>query len=409
MKFNFIKVLRAPRVPFFLGLALCVAGCGDAGQSGGGGGRPRFAVMYEVYDSSGSNSYLSLLETLDIPEVSTATATEYAGGRAFVQAYRGDLYIGLPETPTVIRYRVRDDGSLLELGQVSFANYGFDGGQFDDWNVTFLEPHKAYLMNFADGTTVIWDPTEMTILGEIPPPEGVVVRDGWAIEGSPAAVRDGRLYRTFNWANYATAEYSTDVLLAVYDLGTDEVLSVTTETRCSSLGNLVHQDEAGTIYFSNWIWPVAGAIMRNDETPCALRVNAGEQVFDPSYTLDYGALAGGRHGGMFSYLGDQQALVSIFYEENTTFDESTSPWSYVGSLNWRIWSVDLRTGTGAPLEGIGFNGGAYTPMRTDEGLVLLVPGGSEEGYATQVYEVLDGTVTPRVKLPGWSYQIVELD
>jgi hypothetical protein len=111
---------------------------------------------------------------------------------------------------------------------------------------------------------------------------------------------------------------------------------------------------------------------------------------------------------MFTYVSDHQALVSAFYEERTGFDATTNPWSYVGSTNWRIWSVDLESSTGAPLEGIDFNGGAFTPVRFGDQLFLLVPGGEAEGYATQVYEVTEGSASPRVQLPGWSYQLVEL-
>lgn len=46
----------------------------------------------------------------------------------------------------------------------------------------------------------------------------------------------------------------------------------------------------------------------------------------------------------------------------TTFDETTDPWAYAGSNFWQIWSVDMQTGTGAPLQGIGLNAGAFTPL-----------------------------------------------
>lgn len=64
--------------------------------------------------------------------------------------------------------------------------------------------------------------------------------------------------------------------------------------------------------------------------------------------------------------------------------------------------------TGAPVEGIDVNGGAFTPFQFDGRLFLMVPGGEEDGYATQLYELVDGRATPYVKLPGWSYQFVKL-
>lgn len=408
MNIKFKSASFALRFALATGSVLALGACDDDGSTFRveGGGEPNYAIMYEVYEDSGaSSSYLSLLSTLDVPAINPKHSIEFAGGRAFLQQFNGDLYIGLPSTPVVIRYSVDEKGKLEEVGRISFADFGFDGGQFDDWNVTFLSEHKAYLINFADATTIIWDPTDLEIVGEIAPPEGLD-REGWSLEGSPAAVRaDGLLFRTFDFADYATADYSTELYLAVYDTNTDSLVKMTTETRCPATGNLVHTDEAGNIYFSNWVWPIADALMRDGADPCVLRVNVGEDEFDADWTLDYGSFAGGRQGGMFSYLGNQQALVSIFYDENTSFTPETDPWSYVGSLNWKIWNVDMTTNVGAPLEGIDYNGGAYTPLRTANGLVLLVPGGDAEGYRTKAYEVVGSTVTPRVDIPGWSYQI----
>jgi hypothetical protein len=391
--------------------ALALGACGGDDDSGGGGagggGGALYAVMYEVYDDVGSNSYLSLLESLDIEEVDVTRAREFGGGRAFIQEYGGKLFVGDASAPTVTRYAVSEEGELVAEGTISFANYGLDAGQFDAWNVTFIDPDKAYLLDFKEGTTIIWDPSTMEIVGDIPPPDGIL-REGLSLEGTPGVVRDGLLLRTFNWVDYDTAVYSTDFLLAIYDVATDELLEVVEETRCPVPGNLVHQDEAGNIYFSNWIWPVAGTIMNDAPSPCVLRVNAGERQFDPAWTFRYGDIAGGRQGAMFTYLDSGRALASVFYEEETSFDETTDPWEYVGSLNWRIWSVDLEVGTGAPLDGIDFNGGAFTPVELDGRLFLMIPGGADENWATQIHEVADGSASPRVKLPGWSYQLVKV-
>ena len=143
-------------------------------------------------------------------------------------------------------------------------------------------------------------------------------------------------------------------------------------------------------------------------TPCVLRIKPGEERFDPEWVLDYRDVADGRHGAMFSYVGDGRALMSLFYDERTSFDATTDPWSYVGSNNWRIWSVDVEGQAGGPLEGIDFNAGAFTPLRFDDRVFLLVPGGEADNWATQLYEVTGDNAVPRAKLPGWSYQLVKL-
>ncbi|HEY8947008.1 MAG TPA: hypothetical protein VIM73_22345 [Polyangiaceae bacterium] len=387
--------------------ACTLAGCGDDTSDSAPNARALYAIMYEVYDDTGSISYLSLLDSLDVDEVDLSHAREFGSGRAFIQSYEGKLYVGEAESPTVIKYSLTEDGELDEEGRISFANYGFDKGQFDSWNATFISPTKAYLMDFRDGTTIIWNPTTMEITGDIPPPEDFH-REGYSFESTPGALRDGLLFRTVSWVDYDNAEYPSDFLLAVYDVQSDEIVELIPETRCPVPGNLVHRDEAGNIYFSNWVWPTAGALMRDAPSPCVLRIKAGENRLDPEWTLDYREVTDGREGAMFSYLGDGRALISAFYDERTTFDETTDPWSYVGSSNWRIWTMDMESKTGAPLEGLDFNGGAFTPVQFDGRQLLLVPGGESENWATQLYEITDGIAEPRVKLPGWSYQFVKL-
>lgn len=385
--------------------------CGDGDETNtiteGPAAVPSYAIMYEVYDDAGSTSYLSLLDTLDIAAVDTSRAREYGAGRAFIQSYNGWLFVGDSQTPTVTRHSLSEAGELVEEGVVSFVGEGLRTSQFDSWNVTFISPEKAYLQDFEEGRTIIWNPTTMEILGAIEaPPE--LLRAGLSLEGSPGALRDGLLYRTFNWVNYDDATYSADFLLAIYDVATDQLLELIPETRCPTPGNLVHTDEAGHIYFSNWIWPVAGTIMRGAPASCVLRINAGESRFDPTWTLSYPDVAEQRNGAMFSYLGGNQALFAAFYDERTRFDETTDPWSYVGSNNWRIWSLDLGSMASAPLDGLDFNGGAFTPVQFDGRLFLMVPGGEEQNYATQLHEVVDGVARPYVSLPGWSYQFVKL-
>jgi hypothetical protein len=397
----------APGLSIVLAALLPACGSAHVESAEAGGHGPLYAIMYEVYDDSGSTSYLSLLDSLERDEIDLDEAIEYGSGRAFIQAYQGWLFVGDAESPTVNRYSLDEDGKLVFDGSIGFGNYGLPAGAFDSWNVTFINEGKAYLLDFIEGTTIVWNPTTLEIIVDIPAP-AEFHREGWSLEGTPGIVRDGLLFRTFDWANYDEAAYSTDILLAVYDVETDELVKLEPETRCPVPGNLVHQDESGNIYFSNWVWPVAGAIMRGAPDSCVLRINAGETSFDPEWTLSYQDVTDGHHGAMFTYLADDKALVSAFYEERTSFDQDTDPWSYVGSNNWRIWSVDLEAMTGAPLDGLDFNGGAYTPVQFDGRLILMVPGGEEDDYATQLFEVIDGRAIPHIKLPGWSYQFVKL-
>lgn len=379
--------------------SLTVIGCG--GEDGAAnGGKPLYAVMYEVFDDVGSNSYLALLDSLDIAQIDPASTREFAGGRAFMRSYNGWIFVGDATTPNVTRFSVADDGSLVEDATISFANYGLQSGSIDAWNQEFISPTKAYLFDYASATHIIWNPTTMEITGEIEPP-AAFLRDGFTVETSPAGVRGNRLFRSIFWANYDTAEYSQDSLFAVYDLDTDKLIDTVVETRCPNPGNLVHTDEAGTIYFSNWIWPVAGTLIHGRAKNCVLRIQPGSERLDPAWSLDYAELSGGHEGAMFSYFADGQGLVSIFDETRTSFDTTTDPWEYAGSSNWSIWSVDIAKRSAAPLEGMPLNAGAYTPVHVDGRSFAMIP--KSDWSETRFYEVDGTTATPRMIVPGWSY------
>jgi hypothetical protein len=71
--------------------------------------------MYEIFDDAGSTSYLSLLGSLELDEVDLSQAREFGGGRAFIQAYDGALFVGDPETPTVGCCCAKRDGGSRQI------------------------------------------------------------------------------------------------------------------------------------------------------------------------------------------------------------------------------------------------------------------------------------------------------
>jgi hypothetical protein len=384
-------------------VAACLgAACGssDAPNPLEGDG-PVFAVMYEVYDDVGSNSYLAFVNSLDVASIDPGASREFAGGRAFLRVYNGWIFVGDAATPKVTRFSIAD-GELVEDGTISFANYGLKAGSIDKWQQSFISPTKAYLFDMASAKHIIWDPTTMTITGVIEPP-AEFTREGLVVETSPPAVRGNRLYRAIFWANYDTAEYSQDQLFAVYDLDTDKLIETVAGTRCPNPGNLVHADEAGNFYFSNWIWPIAGTLMKGRAENCVLRIGVGSDRFDADWSLDYQELSGGKQGAMFSYLANGRGLVSIFDDSQVTFDETTDPWKYAGSPYWSIWSVDIAARTAAPIDGLPLSAGAYTPLQFADRSFVMLP--KSDWSETRLYEITGNSATPGMIVPGWSYMI----
>src|SRR5690606_14939959 len=111
------RVATTLRAALFAAMPALAVGCGSDANDAAEGARgtsagPLYAVMYEVYDDVGSNSYLSLLSSLDLEEVDLSQVREYPGGRAFIQAYDGALFVGDAASPTVTRYTIDEKGEL---------------------------------------------------------------------------------------------------------------------------------------------------------------------------------------------------------------------------------------------------------------------------------------------------------
>ena len=369
---------------------------------------PLFAVPTEVYgaDFASSASYIPLVTSLDVPRIELGNAREVTG-RASAAVIGPWLFVASSAAPVVERFEVQPDGSLRDAGRLSFANYGLpEFFAIDAWGAVFINPEKAYIFNGSDGSHVVWNPTTLEITGEIAAPPGIL-RMGYNFE-SVSLVRGNRLYRVFTLLNYDTWEFlAAPQYLAVYDLDRDTLLSTVEESRCPQLYSRPFLDERGDIYFSGWVWTPGLTLTSDYPASCALRVPAGQDTFDLSWQLNFAAdVTAGREAGVLRYVGGGKALLDVFHAERTTIDASTDPQDLVNTPNWRLWSIDLATKTGAPVEGLDFKAGGYTDVSVGERAFLLV---ANEGYSeTTAFEVTGGQAVRGFSIQGSSYQLLQL-
>lgn len=389
------------------------AGGSDAAPGTAGAGAappepaaPLYVVANEIYTGDESTSYVTVLSSLDIDELDLDEAVEFPGGRATITTRAGWVFVAPPTSPEIRRFRVTETGRLEADGVVSFLNYGIDAIALDEWGNTFISDTKAYVHNLVDGTSVIWDPSEMIINGEVDVSGFELVRpDLGDLNGGSGVARGNRLFRTVFWSNWEEQQTSEAQYLAVYDTDADKLIALEAETRCPGLSNLVSQDEAGNAYFSNWIWNVGETILRDAPPSCVLKLPADSEHFDPDFRLDYASLTQGREGAVFSYLADGRGVMSIFYEEQSPVSAETTPNDLVSVPAWKVWSVDLN-GEAAPLVGLDWMLGAVTPLQLDGRSLLMVPG--EDWSIIHVHEIVDGQALPRFDIPGWSYQFLKV-
>ena len=222
---------------------------------------PLYVLPTEIYgaDFASSTSLVSLVPSLDVERISLDQARE-KDGRASVLAIGQWLFVASSSAPVIERYELQPDGSLLEAGRLSFANYGVpEFFSIDDWGNVTISPTKAYIFNGNEGSHIIWNPTTLEIIGEIEGPD--VLRPGWDIE-STAIVRGNRLFRTFSYLDYDTWQFDfSRQYVGVYDTDSDQLLALVEDARCPLLYSRPFIDEANDIYFSGWLWTATETLM----------------------------------------------------------------------------------------------------------------------------------------------------
>lgn len=366
--------------------------------------KPLYAVPSEVYgaDFADSTSYVPIVSSLDVDEISLDDARE-VNGRASLGKVGKWVFIAGATEPVVNRFEVTEAGELDDAGSLNFMNYGVpEHFSIDAWGAVLIDETKAYIFNGSDGSHIVWNPTTLKITGEIKGPD--ITKEGYNLE-SVAIVRGKRMYRLFTLLNYDSWEFLPEPqYLTIYDLEKDEIIETVEETRCPQLYSRPFIDEKGDIYFSGWVWTPGLTLTGDYPKSCALRIKKDEDEFDADWQLNFADdLTDGREAGILRYLGKGKALLDVFHNERVEIDERTDAQKLANTPNWRLWTVDLEKMTGTPMEGLDFKAGGYTDVQVDDRTFLLVP---NENYSeTTAYEIADEEAKKSFKIRGSSYQM----
>lgn len=386
--------------------AACSEDDGQGGPSGVSTG-PVFAVPTQVYgaDFESSTSYVPLVPSLDVSRISLDDARELAG-RGTVAKLGDYVFIASSGEPVVHRFKLAQDGTLEAAGRLNFQNYGVPAYfTIDSWGGVLVDAERAYVFNGTDGSHIAWNPTTLEITGTIEGPD--MVKEGYNLE-SIAVVRGDRMYRIFTSLNYESWEFLAEPqYLAVYDLKKNELVDLVEESRCPQLYSRPFVDEQGDIYFSGWVWTPGLTLTGDYPASCALRIKAGQDTFDPDWQLRFAEeVTDGREAGIMRPLGDGKVLLDVFHDERVTIDDTTDPQELMNTPNWRLWTVDLETKEGAPIDALGFKAGGYSDVQVDGRNWLMVP--NDDYSETTAYEVIDGEARSGFKIQGSVDHIVKL-
>jgi hypothetical protein len=364
---------------------------------------PVYALMTQVYDVDDRSVYVSLSNTLDINAVDLAQAREFPGV-ANLAGIGGRLLISSGLEPSITEYSISDDLSWHQGRTVNFGQYPLtDNANF--YYQFILDDNTAYLPYDA-GKRIVWNPSEMSITGQMEDTALAAARDGLLLEAGgnrngvkyEAAVLQAFFYHDEDWFRF-----SPESLVAAYDPETHlerELMNLP----CPGL-SLATRDEAGYTYFATWSFLGTLALYGNGPAPCAARVTPDLRL-DTAWTTDFTDLTGGRYVNNFRYIGGGKALANVLHHELIDADFSASYDADVATLidgsgpHWRLWLFDLEGRSAAPVEGIdvAIASGAQFAVLDGRTFVFLP---YDEWSKSMVYELdAEGRATPRFEVTG---------
>jgi hypothetical protein len=363
---------------------------------------PLYGLLTMVSTDTDSSTYINLFDTLDFTSVDLKQAREFPKYSP-ADAIGGKVFVTSGETPTAARFGIAGNGAWIEEGAVSFANYRSSGGAKN----ILVSPGKALLELDVLGH-IVWDPAELRIIGVEPAPPGIPLeREGMnVLRSHDHVLRGDRLFQAFYWSDKTYDHYAPISQIAVYDTQTNKPTTVL-DAPCPHL-HIGSQDTEGNVYFSNGSLSGTSPLLFKDQARnCIVRIKAGEEKLDESFTLRFADVTEGREGAGFRPLGTGRGFFAAFHHERITIRPESDSKKVNYSSNWRLWTLDLTTRKAAPLEGFDYFAGQYTAFTFEGRTFVLLP--SADYKTTTTYELAaDGTAVKRFESTGWTFHMFQV-
>ena len=365
------------------------------------GEEPLYALQTYVFTDETVTSYVTLTNTLDVTSLPPEEAREFAG-YAFITAVDGKLLVSNGETPSITRFEITADHQWQELEAISFANQGVTGGGAGFERHWFKDANTAYV-TLDIRKRVIWNPTEMRILGVMEDSALELEREGLQLDATfnrqPRVMR-GPVLKPFFYRDADWFMFGPTTPVAVYDPVTNAEQKII-DVPCPAL-EVPSQDEAGNTYLSSWTYGATLGLYGMGPELCVRRITANAEL-DEAWNPDLTAWTEGRPVKTFRYLGNNKAVGTVLHTDELAID-FTQPYNEEDALevdlHWRLWLFDLEAETARPIENIGAIDSAFLWSVFEGRTFLFVP--YSDWSRSKVFELdADGNATERFETTGF--------
>ena len=372
----------------------------------------QYVISTRVFsaDVSTEVGYLTTVSSLEAGSTyDLSSAVELPdSGIAFNRPGKSWVYWASQTEPTITRWDVSPEGVFTRGATVSFANLGLtsaiaaaDGQIFSD--------SKAYFVDQGQGNIIVWDPTEMILLGVIPLDTG----SGEGLSPnvfSTLGVRGNRVFASmFSWSSNDWTVLGERSRLFTIDTATDTVIRSTDEARCNQLA-LGGVSSDGTAYFSARSYFTLPRLVFGagfGAASCSLRIVPEGEEFDQGFDVDLAALVGGRPAGDVTLVSDDTAFIRVWHTESAS-EPTPANWDAMrGEAGFRWWR--WRIGSEAADEIVDQDSAANTvQLRTVDGKVFALR--YTPNFSSTTLEELrpDGSIIPGLTGQGGIYGVIRM-
>jgi hypothetical protein len=323
------------------------ADAGDAGDASSGDAatpEPLYVVSTGVTQADQLIGYLTTTRSLgEGTKFDLDKAVELSGASWIFSRPEqpSSVYAASLTEPTLVRWEVRGEGDFVEHETLSFADLGLQRAS-SAARAPIFSDEKSYFVDSAQNQLVIWNPSEMSLLGTISLGDveegGLKPQAEWRL-----LVRGDKLVVILNFSDADDwTVLGESVTVVTVDTKTDEVIDRREQSR-SSLLALSSESSDGTAYFSPYSTYVALREIgpKHGATPFVARILPGDTTFDPDYSLDLSELVGGRPAGDFTLLDDETALIRAWHPEEVVDADGTKMeiLDQQAAFYWWRWNI----------------------------------------------------------------------
>ncbi len=275
------------------------------------------------------------------------------------------------------------------------------GARYIDFGNAVVDETTAVSVLSSPPLAVIWDPSTMTITGEVPLDH--LKAQGYELEVWTTVAHDGLVYIPGRFSDWTGGRILEGVSITILDPKAQKIVGVAEDDRCTSGGRVVF-DEAGYGYvmgdgrnYCSQMYAAASGGTALDN--CILRIPPGGTDFEEGYFHTIKSLTGGIEsiGELETAQQGSGVAFSKFFHADE-LPEGMEPvdfefWSVPAHKVWRLELGDTPAAQpvdGLPFSAIGFGSSPF------EG--KLYSGESLDGGGTSdVYEIDPATNTAVLK------------